>query len=285
MPGMSNEEIAEQFLELAQLLEQQDANPYRAGAYRTAARTLRYTDQPVTGILAEEGEEGLKRLPGIGERLAGAIRELLETGRLSTLERLRGEVNPVEVLMSVPGIGRELAERLHEQHGIDSLEDLEFAAHAGWLEQVVGFGHKRVEGIKDTLTTRLGRRWRTREAEPIMAGAPSVSELLDVDREYREKAAAGKLPKIAPKRFNPTGEKWLPILHTERGERHYTALFSNTARAHELEKTNDWVVLYHDDGGGERQATVVTSTSGPLEGKRVVRGREAECRRYYQVQR
>jgi DNA polymerase (family X) len=282
VPDLSNVEIAEQFLELAQLLEQQDANPYRAGAYRAAARTLQQTRKPVVEILSEEGVEGLRRLPGIGERLAGAIRELLETGKLSTLERLQGEMNPVEVLMTVPGIGQELAERLHKEHDIDSLEGLELAVHEGRLEDVPGFGRKRVEGIKDTLAVRLGRRWRKRESGE--AEEPSVAELLDVDREYREKAAAGKLPKLAPKRFNPNGEKWLPILHAERGDRHYTALFSNTARAHELGKTDDWVVLYFDAGKGERQVTVVTATSGLLEGKRVVRGREAGCRRYYQAQ-
>lgn len=59
--------------------------------------------------------------------------------------------------------------------------------------------------------------------------------LLDVDRAYR--AAAGALAKIAPKRFNPAGEAWLPILHTERGPWRFTALFSNTARAHSLGRT------------------------------------------------
>jgi hypothetical protein len=83
---------------------------------------------------------------------------------------------------------------------------------------------------------------------------------------------------IAPKRFNPKGEAWLPVLHVRRGRWHFTALFSNTARAHELGKVEDWVVLYfHSDGGGEAQRTVVTETRGALVGQRVVRGREAEC--------
>ncbi|MCK4867230.1 MAG: DNA-binding protein, partial [Alphaproteobacteria bacterium] len=91
-------------------------------------------------------------------------------------------------------------------------------------------------------------------------------------------AAAGNLHKIAPRRFNPTGEAWLPILHTQRDDWHFTALFSNTARAHELAKTNDWVVLYfHTDHEPEAQRTVVTETHGPMAGRRVVRGREGEC--------
>ena len=106
--------------------------------------------------------------------------------------------------------------------------------------------------------------------------------LLDVDREYRERAQRGGLPTITPRRFNPRGESWLPVLHTARGKWHFTALFSNTARAHELGKTRDWVVMYfYDDRHAERQHTVVTETGGALTGRRVVRGREAECRTHY----
>ena len=97
-----------------------------------------------------------------------------------------------------------------------------------------------------------------------------------MDEEYRTKAAAGQLKTIAPRRFNPQGEAWLPILHTTRGERHYTALFSNTPRAHRLGATRDWVVLYWDGGPGEGQATVITARRSPLAGQRIVRGREDE---------
>lgn len=70
-----------------------------------------------------------------------------------------------------------------------------------------------------------------------------------------------------------------PYCNTARGHRHYTALFSNTARARQTGNTRDWVVLCYDDGNGEQQATVMTCTRGPLKGKRVVRGREGESRR------
>ncbi len=55
-----------------------------------------------------------------------------------------------------------------------------------------------------------------------------------------------------------------------------TVLFSNTARAHELGKTHDWVVIYYQKDGPEAQCTVVTEFRGPLKGKRVIRGREHE---------
>jgi hypothetical protein len=113
--------------------------------------------------------------------------------------------------------------------------------------------------------------------------APAVAELLAVDRQYRREARKGLLPRIAPRRFNPRREAWLPILHTERGGRRYTALFSNTELAHRRGRTHDWVVLYFDDGRGERQCTVVKEYQGPLRGRRVVRGRELECAEHYGI--
>ena len=68
------------------------------------------------------------------------------------------------------------------------------------------------------------------------------------------------------------------MLHTRRGPRRYTALYSNTARAHRAGKTGDWVVLYGDDAlGHEHQYTVVTAGRSPLRGRRIVAGRESEC--------
>ena len=108
-----------------------------------------------------------------------------------------------------------------------------------------------------------------------------VSMVLSIDKAYREKAAANKLKKIAPRQHNPEKKAWLPIMVTEAGGYRFTIMYSNTARAHELGKTNDWTVVYYEKGKGENQCTVVTETRGPLKGKRVIRGREAECREHY----
>ena len=113
--------------------------------------------------------------------------------------------------------------------------------------------------------------------------APSVHLILSIDTEYRKKAAADQLKKIAPKKFNPEVKAWLSIMTTEREGWRFTVLFSNTQRAHELGKTNDWVVVYYDDGSGERKCTVVTEFKGELDGKRVIRGRERECSEYYET--
>jgi len=192
----------------------------------------------------------------------------------------------------VPGIGEAMAARLHQDLGIETLEELEMAAHDGRLSVIEGIGDKKLAGIIDSLAGRLGRirpsplplplRGRG-EGEGAVPVEPSIEELLDVDREYREKSAGGQLRLIAPRRFNPDHKPWLPVLHTQRGQRHYTALFSNTARAHRMGKTRDWVILYYDHGRGEQQCTVITAQRGPLRGKRIIRGREAECAEYYEA--
>jgi hypothetical protein len=267
-----NEQVADRLEEAARLLREQGADPFRVGAYLRAASTVRLMREPLDDVWRAGGLERLKDLPHVGESIARGIRELLTHGRLPMLDRLRGEADPVALLTSVPGIGRVSADLLHDELGLESLADLEAAAHDGRLETIAGLGPKRLAGIRDSLAQRLGRvRVPSRNEAP-----PGVAELLDVDREYREKAAAGQLQRIAPRRFNPAGESWLPVLHTRRGTRRYTALFSNTARAHRAGKTRDWVVLYSDDGVGESRHTVITAAFGPRRGQRVVAGRESE---------
>lgn len=112
---------------------------------------------------------------------------------------------------------------------------------------------------------------------------PTVALLLSVDRTYRRRARANQLTRVAPKRFNPRHEAWLPVLHLAREGWQMTALFSNTGRAHRLGREHDWVVLYYRGDHGSGQATIVTEYAGPLRGRRVVRGREAECLEHYGV--
>lgn len=260
---------------MARLLGEQNGNRFRVRAYRRAAATLRTLSRPVEDLFAEGGLEALEALPGVGESLARSIAQVLVMGRLAMLDRLRGESEPNRLLQTVPGIGPVLARRIHEDLGVETLEELEIAAHDGRLERMTGIGVKRLSGIRDSLAQRLARirRFPPRSMTP----EPHVAELLDVDREYRRKTATDELPRISPRRFNPGGKAWLPILHTRRGSHSYTALWSNTARAHELGKTRDWAILYVDGQGGERQYTVITSQFGPLRGRRIVRGREPEC--------
>jgi DNA polymerase (family 10) len=278
---LTNDQVALRLEEVAELLQAQDANPFRVRAYRTAAETVRGLPRPAHDVLEAEGPEGLEHLAGIGESLARSIEQLVQTGRLGLLDRLRG-TSVEDVLATVPGIGPRLAGRIHDELAIDSLPELEAAAHDGRLAGVEGLGRRRIQMIRESLAGRLRRPRREGSRQPEPAVDVSVSELLDVDREYRRKAEAGGLARIAPRKFNPTGAAWLPVLHTQREGRHYTALFSNTARAHELGATRDWVIIARDDDRGRGQWTVVTARMGAVAGRRVVRGRERECRTLYE---
>jgi len=288
LPLAENERIAQWLRQMAEILHAQQANPFKVGAYRRAADTVERLAVGVREVLKERGRDGLDALPGIGRGIAAAIAEILQTGRWAQLDRLRGSLEPAALFQTVPGVGPELAERIHDALGVETLEALEVASHDGRLDAVAGVGPRRAAAIRAALAEILGRSGLVRRTLPDGAEAadaePPAAVLLDVDREYRDKVQAGTLPTIAPRRFNPGGEAWLPVLHALREPWHFTALFSNTARAHELGRTRDWVVLYfHDDDHVERQRTVVTETRGSLQGRRVVRGREAECRAWYEA--
>ncbi len=279
MQPTNNAFIAQKLREMADLLEAQDADGFRVGAYRRAGDTVDRLAEPLEKIFAEKGQEGLIALPAIGRGISSAIMEILRTGRWAALERISGALEPEQLFQTVPGIGPALAQLIHDELHIDTLEQLEVAAHDGRLEALPGLGARRVSAIRAVLGQRLGSR---RLPVPPDTTPPYVEVLLDVDREYRERAAAGELRLIAPKRFNPSGEAWLPILHARRGDWSFTALFSNTRKAHDLDRVRDWVVLYfHGDHDREDQCTVVTEHRGPLTGRRVVRGRERECEAYY----
>lgn len=292
--GATNQEIAQLLEQIATLLERQAANPFRVRAYRTGATTVRKATKPLADVTEEEGSDALRTLPGIGEGLAATIAEYVRTRRSRVLERLQGEFAPADLFTRVPGVGEELAERIVEHLGIETLEELERAAHDGRLATVEGFGPRRVEAVRSSLGTILSQSTRRRSRQRVSKTdtttnakptQPAIGLLLSVDAAYRQQTENDELPKIAPRRFNPNREAWLPVMHTEQDGWEFTVLFSNTARAHELDATHDWVVIYYrPEGKGqetEGQNTVVTETRGALVGKRVVRGREEECERYY----
>jgi hypothetical protein len=271
---------AQRLREAAMLLAHQDDNPYRVAAYRRAADVVEGLDADLREMLDQGGIQALQEIPGVGDRIAGALAELVRTGRWTYLERLRGSGEPRDIFRTIPGVGPTLARRLHETLHVETLEQLEAALHEKGGKPVAGIGPRRLAILNASLGQMLAR---IRPVRTGLTDEPPVDVLLDVDREYRSKVKAGQLRTIAPRRFNPKGEAWLPILHADRGKWHFTALFSNTARAHELDKVRDWVVVYfHSDDGGEAQRTIVTETRGPLAGQRVVRGRERESLSVYE---
>ncbi|MBZ0289038.1 MAG: DNA-binding protein [Anaerolineae bacterium] len=280
----TNDEIAAILDDIGDLLEKQESNAFRVRAYHQGATSIRATKESVAVYVHKGETEALEAIPNIGEGLARLIEEYVTTGRSNLLDRLQGEITPESVFNRVPGIGAEFAHRIADQLDIQTLEELEQAAHDGRLGLVKGFGPRRVEAIKASLAGLLGQAAaRRRQSSQTLQkpDEPSIQQLLEIDAEYRRRGEAGQLKMIAPRRFNPEQKAWLPVLHVDREGWSYTVLYSNTARAHELDKTHDWVVIYFERNGKEKQRTVVTGTGDELKGKRIVRGREDECLRYY----
>lgn len=275
-----NSFVADKLDDVARLLDQQNASLFRVRAYRDAASYLRGLPHPVRLDYQRGGKRGLDDLPTIGPSIASIIAEILDTGASSLLDRLRGASDPEQVLQTVPMIGPELAHQIHADLGIETLEALEVAAYDGRLASIKGFGPRRVESLRHSLNGMLARR-RPRQAA-IDRQQPSFADILAIDQTYRSNL--DRLPEIRPRRFNPTGETRLPILHTERGGWEFTALFSNSPAAHRFGKTRDWVVIYFERADQpEGHMTVVTEHGGALDGHRVIRGREDACRGYYEA--
>ena len=136
-----NADIAAVFEEVADRLEIQGANPFRIRAYRNAARTLGELPQEARALL-EQGED-LTRLPGIGDDLAAKVREIVDTGRCSLLERLRRELPPaVTELLQIPGLGPKRVKALYHDLEVQTVEQLYRAARDGRIRALSGFGER-----------------------------------------------------------------------------------------------------------------------------------------------
>jgi len=283
-----NNGVAQNLRKIAALLKEQNANYFRCQAYLHAAKTIEHIPQDLRVLFEEQGIQGLIHLSNIGVGIAHLISENITTGRMSKIENLQGSSDPIALYQVIPSVGRELAQRIHDKLHVDTLEELESAVHTGQLNQVEGLGNKRQQAITDWVSNHFNERNKnlrtyTDKFDKKQVG-PSVSLLLNVDAQYRTKAEAKKLPLITPKRFNPENKAWLPILHTTQERWHFTAIYSNTERANQLDKTFDWVVIfYYDSHHQEGHHTVVTETHGNSKGQRVVRGREYECRVFHET--
>ncbi|TWU50559.1 hypothetical protein Poly51_38510 [Rubripirellula tenax] len=275
-----NKAFAMQLRAIADLLEEQKANEFRVRAYRSAAETLDHLSVPVRDVFDREGADGLIRLPKIGHSIASLLESAIRVGRIPLLDRLRGQSNAEHYFATLPGIGPQLSHRIYEQLHIETMAELKQAASDGRLLQVPGLGRRRIEAIQGCLE-RHGVSPHDDSQNRVTTEAISVDELLDIDREYRRRAEAGDLEKIKPSQGSASQTDWLPVMHTDRQGRHYTAMFSTTVHAQEQHATHDWVIVFRDDANAHGRWTIITSQFGKLKGLRIVRSREDECQSYY----
>jgi DNA polymerase (family 10) len=204
-----NVEIAELFNRLADLLEFEEANPFRVRAYRNAARTIGDLPQSVTDLIREG--KPLTDLPGIGEDLAGKIETVVKTGRLPPLEEIEKRFPPaLTELMKIEGLGPKRVKTLYKQLKIESLKDLERAARSGKISELKGFGPRTEELILRRLerfTRRTPARTRLADAEQIvkpllehLKAAPGIQDLVVAGSYRRRMETVGDIDILATAR-------------------------------------------------------------------------------------
>src|SRR5947199_7490585 len=136
---MQNGDVVKIFDELADLLEIQNANPFRVRAYRNAARTLGDLPESLAEI-AGNPDRNLEDLPGIGHDLALKIKTIIETGSLPQLDELRLQIPAgVVAMVRIPGLGPKKAAALFKELSVSSLEVLKAAVESGSVAELKGF--------------------------------------------------------------------------------------------------------------------------------------------------
>ena len=146
---MKNALVASVLRELADFTEVEDDQPYRARAYRRAAQTIVSLPDDIETI-SSEGK--LQDLPGVGENIERKIVEILKTGKLETLEKLK-QSNPVDVssLLRLEGVGPKTVKSLYKDLKIKNLDDLKSAVKDGRLVNYKGLGTKGVQQLLERI--------------------------------------------------------------------------------------------------------------------------------------
>jgi DNA polymerase (family 10) len=196
-----NDDVADVFEKIADLLEIRGENPFRVRAYRNGSREVRSLPKELAGLAQEDAD--LTRLPGIGEALAGKIREILETGTCQTLKKLEKQLPPdLTELLHLPGLGPKRVHALHYDLDINTPEQLYRAAKDGRLRELPGFGPKTEAAIVSALEAHLSTEHRVklataaRYAEPLTAwlrGTKGVERVVVAGSYRRGRETVGDL--------------------------------------------------------------------------------------------
>jgi len=154
--ALDNAQLAEVFEQIGLLLEYQRENPFKIRAYLRAAHSIAQYPEPLREVVANHGD--LRQISGIGEAIETKVLELLATGRLQFLDRLKASVPPgALVLLDVPGIGPRTVARLVQDMGISSVAELDAALDSGAVTGLPGIGEKKAKAMRQALDAYLGR--------------------------------------------------------------------------------------------------------------------------------
>jgi DNA polymerase (family X) len=172
---MDKDQVAAVLVNIATLLELKDENPFKTRAYVNAARALESLSEPLDKIIADER---LGEVKGIGESMQKKIRELVATGKLAYYEELRAATPPGLVLMlDIPGLGPKKIKAIHDELGVETIEQLEQACKDGKVAKLKGFGEKTQKNICDGIERRRSYASRHLISDALTLAEPLLEAL------------------------------------------------------------------------------------------------------------
>ncbi len=142
---MNKSEIVDVLESIATLLELKGENPFKIRAYQNGARTLETLEEDLATLIEEERLGSVK---GIGDALVQKIESLYHTGELEFYKKLKDSIpSGLLDLLEIPGLGGKKIKKLHDELGIESINQLQAAAEDGRIADLKGFGKKTAENL------------------------------------------------------------------------------------------------------------------------------------------
>jgi DNA polymerase (family 10) len=175
---LTNGDLARIFHDIGDMLEVKGELRFKTVAYHRAADAI---GRSAIDLVAAYRAGETPRVPGVGAAISDKIRELATTGRMAYYDRLRAEIPPTLVeIMHIPGVGPKTVKQLHEQLGIESLEDLKRAAEAGTLRDLRGMSSRTEQLVLEGIARLEAnpRRLLLNRAEISIAGIAAALEAL-----------------------------------------------------------------------------------------------------------
>jgi len=174
---MKNQEIANILSQIAIYLEMDNVS-FKPQAYEKAALSLESLTEDVSDIYQQEGIDGLKKIPGVGENIAQKIIEYLQTGQIKEYEKYRKNL-PVrlEELLEVEGLGPKTIKSLYQNLRITNLEELEEAAQNGQIRKLKGFGEKTEKNILESINFLKRSQGRFLLSEALFLAEDIIKQL------------------------------------------------------------------------------------------------------------
>ena len=273
-PFFSNAEIADRLASLAQLLSAEKENPYKVKAYQRAAAKLRNMSESLQELVQDDAD--LTKYAGIGDAIASAIREIVETGSLRKLETLRSRATPeVASINDYPRLDPKRVKRIYKKFSISSVEELRAKLESGEIGQVLGLRmaqHVR-QGLTETHAMLLYRADDLKSAvEEFLLGACRVKRAevvgdvrrrVEVVEELAFVVETEDFPGVVARMQRYGGRT--PLVSSGKGHGVF-ALSSGVMLRIQLAGKKDWGLQMAACTGSKAHLKKLTLVTGPFHG-------------------